>query len=164
MCRVFAIKYRTVPCNAVIQNEAKLTGKLVPDPHADMKPKGLNCATQVKISSTEHCSTLLVTQTVVQSVRCCSLPRLDWALPCHAVYSLLLTIMQGLTVECICIQGALTTEASKKGRAVVPKKKVPTSSPKASAYRKAMAGAPPFGCRINKPLTSVCGCEFYDSY
>lgn len=37
-------------------------------------------------------------------------------------------------------QGALTTEAIKKKKAVVPKKKVPTSSPKASAYRKAMAG------------------------
>jgi hypothetical protein len=36
------------------------------------------------------------------------------------------------------VQGALTTEAIKKKRAAVPKKKVPTRSPKARAYQNAL--------------------------
>jgi hypothetical protein len=45
--RVFAIKYRTIPCNQPIANEAKQVGKLLSDPHANQKPAGLNCASQV---------------------------------------------------------------------------------------------------------------------
>ena len=45
--RVFAIKYRTIPCNQPLANEAKQVGKLLSDPHAGQKPAGLNCASQV---------------------------------------------------------------------------------------------------------------------
>jgi hypothetical protein len=46
-CRVFAIKYRTTPCDRPIANQAKQVGKLAADPHANMKPASLNCASQV---------------------------------------------------------------------------------------------------------------------
>ena len=46
-CRVFAIKYRTIPCNQPIANEAKQVGKLAADPHANQKPAGLKCSSQV---------------------------------------------------------------------------------------------------------------------
>ena len=59
-CRVFAIKYRTTPCNRPIANQAKQVGKLAADPHANQKPAGLNCASQV----TGRCS---VAGTVPQS-------------------------------------------------------------------------------------------------
>jgi hypothetical protein len=45
--RVFAIKYRTIPCNQPLAKEAKQVGKLLSDPHAGQKPAGLNCASQV---------------------------------------------------------------------------------------------------------------------
>ena len=54
-CRVFAIKYRTIPCNQPIANEAKQVGKLAADPHANQKPAGLKCSSQVT-----RCNQLLV--------------------------------------------------------------------------------------------------------
>jgi hypothetical protein len=44
---VFAIKYRTTPCDQPIANQAKQVGKLAADPHAGQKPASLNCASQV---------------------------------------------------------------------------------------------------------------------
>ena len=44
---MFAIKYRTTPCDRPIANQAKQVGKLAADPHANMKPASLNCASQV---------------------------------------------------------------------------------------------------------------------
>ena len=48
-CSVFAIRYRTVSCDAVIQNEAPAPTKMDADPHAGDKPAGLDCATQVHL-------------------------------------------------------------------------------------------------------------------
>lgn len=151
---VFAISYRTVDCDTPVANEAKLVGKLMSDPHADMKPKSLNCATQVRSLTCSRWPGWLHASVhhpgcTASSVRTLQSGCSDRMAPSHVGDTGLLhtaACTLWLTLIVIHAQGALTTESNAKVRAVVKK---PTPKPtrklsaKLIAYRKAIAGGPP---------------------